>query len=121
MLCRPIVTSFESALPGYIVGRLDGSGYISKWLDGSSLVTFKTSRFPIDNPRTYVYTRASLPTSNWLEQRYRAGDRDSELGASHKPVARIVIGGPEAQVPVQRKGEEWETNPLELRFFFSTT
>ena len=32
-------------LRGYIVGRLDGSGYISKWLDGSSLVTFKTSRF----------------------------------------------------------------------------
>jgi hypothetical protein len=43
MLCRPIATLLRKL--GYIVGRLDGSGYISKWLDGSLLVTFKTSRF----------------------------------------------------------------------------
>jgi hypothetical protein len=39
------IRSLESVLRGYIVGRLDGSGYISKWLDGSSLVTFKMSRY----------------------------------------------------------------------------
>ena len=39
--------------------------------------------YPIDNPRTYVYTRGLLPTSRWVEQRYGEGDRDSEFG-NHK-------------------------------------
>ena len=44
-LCRPIVTLLPKCSAGLHCRQLDGSGYISKWLDGCLVVTLNTSRF----------------------------------------------------------------------------
>ena len=49
------------------------------------------------------------------------GIQNSGLITSHKPGARILTAVAKANSGGQREGEEWQTNPIELTCFLSTT
>ena len=74
-------------------------------------------------PRTYAYTTIEACFRHLVGSNKGVvmviGIQNSGL-TSRNPVASILIAGSKADGRGPRKGEEWETNPLELTFFFST-